>query len=386
MRPIDYPFSDELKAVRAHARRFAEQQLGPIAARLDGEDGFSQELHELLAGSGLLSHFAPVEYGGHGLSISAVCIIREELSRVCAAADELFASQGLAIQAIVLWGSDAQRRRYLEGLLDGSQIFAFCLTEPGAGSDVGGIESVAVQDGDHYVINGVKRFIFAPEAATTLLVFAKTDPDKGKRGITAFAVDQPAAGIRTEDFHLLKPAPHSQVFLEDLRVGADSIVGERGGGIRVALSNLDRLRPSVGAAAVGMADAALSAAIDYARNRRAFGGMLSDLQAVSFRLANAAAELDAARLLVYAAAANADGDAIELGASSAKAKLVGTETAWRVIDTAIQAHGGAGLQRGSVTERMFKASRATRIYEGSTEVMQLVISRSLFPRPAADRR
>jgi alkylation response protein AidB-like acyl-CoA dehydrogenase len=261
----------------------------------------------------------------------------------------------------VLFGSDEQKRASLGGLMDGSRIFAFCLSEPGAGSDVGGIETVAAEDGDHYVLNGTKRFIFAPEAATTLILFAKTDPELGKRGISAFIVDQPLDGIESKPYPLLKPAPHSEVYLRDCRVPADAMIGQRGAGIRVALSNLDRLRPSVGAASVGMADAALQTAIAYARDRRAFGGRLADLQAVRFRLAQAAADLDAARLIVYAA----------------------TETAWNVIDTAIQIHGGAGLVRGSVTERMLKASRATRIYEGSSEVMQLVIARSLFPRNGA---
>ncbi|HVW46647.1 MAG TPA: acyl-CoA dehydrogenase family protein [Solirubrobacterales bacterium] len=379
-RAIDYPLTDEQRAVRAHAREFAETELAPRAEEFDAADEFQPELHRLLVGSGLLAHFVPEEFGGNGLSVTNVCTIREQLSRVCPTADEYFASQGLGVQALVMWCSEEQKRSFLGGLMDGSQVFAFCLSEPGAGSDVGGIETVATAAGDDYVINGKKRFIFAPEAATTLVVFAKTDPELGKRGISAFAVDQPAEGIRCEPFHLLKPAPHAEVYFEDCRVPASAMVGERGAGIRVALSNLDRLRPSVGAAAVGMAEAALAAATGYARDRNAFGGRLSDLQAVRFRIAAAEAELDAARLIVYAAAANADAEALELAASSGKAKLVATETAWKVIDSAIQIHGGAGLRRGSITERVLKASRATRIYEGSSEIMQLVISRSIFPR------
>lgn len=380
---LEYPFTAEQLAVREHARQFAASELEPRAEEFDTSDLFSFELHELLARSGLLAHFVPVEYGGEGLSVTNICLIREQLARACPSADEQFSSQGLAIQAVVLFGSDEQKRAYLGGLMDGTRIFAFCLSEPGAGSDVGGIETVAVEDGDHYRLNGTKRFIFAPESATTLILFAKTDPELGKRGISAFIVDQPLDGVDYEPYPLLKPAPHSEVYLRDCRVPATGMIGQRGAGIRVALSNLDRLRPSVGAASVGMADAALQTAIGYARDRRAFGGRLSDLQAVRFRLAQAAAELDAARLIVYAAAANADGDAVDVAASSGKAKLIATETAWNVIDTAIQVHGGAGLARGSVTERMLKASRATRIYEGSSEVMQLVIARSLFPRRAA---
>ena len=380
---LDYPLSEEHQAVRLHARTFAEEKLSPIAEELDTSDEFSPELHRLLTESGLLSHFVPVEYGGQGLSVTSISLVREQLSRVCPAADELYASQGLAVNALVLWGTDQQLEHYLAGLLDGSRIFAFCLTEPAAGSDVGGIKSTAVRDGDDYLINGTKRFIFAPEAATNLIVFAKTDPTQGKRGVTAFVVDHPAEGITCADFHLLKPAPHSEVTFEEVRVPASSVIGSIGGGVRVALGNLDRLRTSVGAAAVGMASRALEEVVAYVQEREAFGSPLSDQQTIRFRLAAASAELDAARTLVYAAAANADGEEIGVGATSAKAKLIGTETAFRVIDTAVQLHGGIGLHRGSVTERMMKAVRATRIYEGSSEVMQLVIARSLFSADGA---
>jgi acyl-CoA dehydrogenase len=375
---LDYPLSEEHQAIRLHARTFAEQQVGPMAEELDTSDDFSPELHRMLTGSGLLSHFVPVEYGGQGLSVTSISLVREQLSRVCPAADELYSSQGLAVNALVLWGTDEQRERYLGGILDGSRILAFCLTEPSAGSDVGGICSTATEDGDVFVINGTKRFIFAPEAATSLIVFAKTDPELGKRGVSAFLVEQPLEGISYSDYPLLKPAPHSEVTFDDVRVPAASMIGPRGGGVRVALGNLDRLRTSVGAAAVGMASRALEEVIAYTQEREAFGAPLSELQTVRFRLAAASAELDAARVLVYAAAANADGPQIGVGATSAKAKLIGTETAFRVIDAAVQLHGGIGLRRGSVSERMLRAVRATRIYEGSSEVMQLVIARSLF--------
>jgi alkylation response protein AidB-like acyl-CoA dehydrogenase len=383
---LDYPLSDHHLAVRRHAREFAEEKVAPIAEAVDTSDEYSFELHRLLVESGLLTHFVPVEHGGSGLSVTSVSLVREQLSRVCPSADELFSSQGLAVNALVLWGSDAQLEHYLGGLVDGSRIFAFCLSEPGAGSDVAGIEATAVREGDDYVINGTKRFIFAPEAATNLIVFAKTDPALGKRGVSAFIVEQPTEGITCSEFHLLKPAPHSEVTFKDVRVPAANMIGEEGRGLRVALGNLDRLRTSVGAAAVGMASRALEEVVDYTMQREAFGAPLSEMQTIRHRLAAAAAELDAARVLVYAAAANADGAELDVGATSAKAKLVGTETAFRVIDTAVQLHGGIGLRRGSVVERMMRAVRATRIYEGSSEVMQLVIARSLFAGGEEPRR
>jgi acyl-CoA dehydrogenase len=382
---LDYPLSDHHLAVRAKAREFAETKLAPIAEEADTSDEYSMEVQKLLVESGLLSHFVPKEHGGEGLSVTSVSLIREQLCRVCPAADELFSSQGLAVNALVLWGTDEQLGHYLSGLLDGSRIFAFCLTEPGAGSDVAGMQSTAVEDGDDYVINGTKRFIFAPEVATDLIVFAKTDPDAGKRGVTAFIVDQKSDGIATNEFHLLKPAPHAEVTFTDVRVPAANMIGEKGRGLRVALGNLDRLRTSVGAAAVGMASRSLEETVDYVKNREAFGAPLSEMQTIRHRLAVCSAELDAARLLVYAAAANADGAELNVGATSGKAKMYGTETAFRVIDAAVQLHGGVGLRRGSVTERMMRAVRATRIYEGSTEVMQLVIARAMFDGPERRR-
>lgn len=375
---IEFPIGDSERALRDDARRFAESQLGPIADRVDVSDEVDEGLVSMLVESGLFEYFVPVEMGGHGLSVTAICLIREQLARVSAHADEHFASQGIAVQPIAMWGTEEQKAKYLPGLLDGSRRFAFCLTEPAAGSDVGGIEGTAVLDGDFYVINASKRFIYQPHTCNTFLVFAKTDPAAGARGISAFLFDKPDHGITCRPYPLLYESPEYEVDFTDCRVPASSLLGPAGQGIKVALSNLDRLRPSVGATAVGMASRALEAAIDYAQHRRAFGGHLADLQALRFKMASAATEVDAARLLVYAAARNADEGGDDIQASAAKAKLFATEMATRVIDLAVQLHGGVGLVRGSLTERLYKASRALRIYEGSSEVMQLVIARSLL--------
>jgi alkylation response protein AidB-like acyl-CoA dehydrogenase len=380
VRAIDYPFTRQQEQLREQVRSFAQREFAPDVEHLDTNEEFSREIHEALVRSGLFRHFVPESFGGAGLSAMNICIIREELARVCPAADELFASQGIAVQSVVLCGTEEQKKSCLAGLLSGEFVFAFCLTEPAAGSDVAGLTTTAREDGDIFRINGSKRYVYAANAATHLLIFAKTDPEQGKRGITAFLSEQPGSGVRFENFPLLRPGPQTEVIFEDCPVSAACMVGERGAGIRVALGNLDLLRPSVGAAAIGMAESALEVALAYTSQRRAFGGVLYDLQAVSFRLAQAAAELDAARLLVYSAAANADGRQRELSAASAKAKFVATEVAFRVIDATVQVCGGAGLRRDCVTERMYKAIRATRIYEGSSEVMQLVISRSLVPQ------
>ena len=385
VRALDYPFTPEQLAVREHVRAFAAERLAPIAEEMDQSEEYPTELARIMGESGLWSYFFPEEYGGAGHSSTTLCLIRHELARVCPTADELFAAQGLPINALVLHGSDALRARYAPHIIDGTKTFSICLTEPAAGSDVGGIQTVAEQEGDTFYLTGHKRFVFGPAAATTFLVFAKTDPELGKRGISAFIVDLPAEGVSWTDYKLFKAGPETEVTFDRTPVPAENMVGRRGAGIAVALGDLAHMRPTVGAAAVGMAEAALAAAIEHVKIRQAFGGRLSDLETVRFRVASAAAELDAARLLVYAAAANADGDALDVAMTAAKAKWFATETAFRVIDTAVQLHGGSGLRRGSVPERMMKAVRATRIYEGANEVMQLVIGRGLFGASSAPR-
>lgn len=378
VRALEYPLTAEQRAVRDHVRAFAAERLAPIAEEMDQSEDYPVELARIMGESGLWSYFFPEEYGGAGHSSTNLCLIRHELARICPTADELFAAQGLPINALVLHGSDELRQRYAPGIIDGTNTFSICLTEPAAGSDVGGIQTIAEDHGDHFLLTGTKRFVFGPAVATHFLVFAKTDPELGKRGISAFIVDMPAEGVAWRDYKLFKAGPETEVTFDRTPVPAGNMVGRRGAGIRVALGDLAHMRPTVGAAAVGMAEAALAAAIEHVKTRQAFGGHLADLETVRFKVASAAAELDAARLLVYAAAANADGDALDVGMTAAKAKWFATETAFRVIDTAVQLHGGSGLRRGSVPERMMKAVRATRIYEGANEVMQLVIGRGLF--------
>ena len=233
------------------------------------------------------------------------------------------------------------------------------------------------------MLNGTKRYAYAGDVADVLLVFAKTgDPDE-RGGISAFLVERPTSGIVAEPFPLMAPGPEFELRFEDCVVPADALLGELGRGAQIALGNLDRLRPSVGAAAVGMAQRALDEAAAYVASRHAFGGTLADLQGIRFALADAATEVEAARSLVYGAARYADSAASSraIRVASAKAKLFATEAAQRAIDVALQVHGGVGVARGSVTERLYRAIRAMRIYEGASEVMKVVIARGLLDAP-----
>jgi acyl-CoA dehydrogenase len=364
----------------ASVEKLAEDKIDPIAEDADGGDELHPGVVDLIRRSGLFRHFVPEEYGGAGLSVTALALIRERLAYHSVATDEFFVSQGIPAQPIALFGSHEQKTEHLSALLDGRRLFSFCLTEPTAGSDVLGIRTTARAVGDGYVLDGAKRYAFAGNVADTLLVFAKTG-EAGERGnITAFLIDKPDSGVTATFFPLMAPGPEWELQFEECFIPSQSVIGEIGKGAQIALGNLDRLRPSVGAAAIGMAQRALDEAAAYTQHRHAFDRPLSMNQGLRFEMAERAAEIEAARSLVYGAARFADttDDTRLVRTSSAKAKLFATEAAQRAIDTSLQFHGGVGLARGSVTERLYRAIRATRIYEGSAEVMKIVISRSIL--------
>ncbi len=377
---LGHALRDDELAVARFADDFARAELAPLAARADDRDDLDLQLLATIRSSGLFRHFVPESHGGLGLSVTRLALIRERFAYHSVAADELFVSQGIPVQPIVLFGSPEQQATYLPGLLDGTRLFSFCLTEPDAGSDVLALRTTARREGDGYVLDGTKRYAFAGDQADVLLVFAKTgDPDT-RGDISAFLFDRPPTGIAATPFPLLAPGPEWELRFDRCVIPAHSVLGELGQGTRIALGNLDRLRPSVGAAAIGMAQRALDEAAAHVKARPAFGATLADLQGVRFTLAEAATEVEAARSLVYGAARFADSGAPshQVRVASAKAKLFATETAQRAIDTALQVHGGVGLARGGITERLYRAIRAMRIYEGASEVMKVVVARGLL--------
>jgi len=382
---LTFPLQEDEFQLRDELEAFVQKEVMSLPDEHWEGDQPHPEMISAIRAAGLYKHVVPVDYGGSGLSVTKVCLIREHLSYAAVQADEAFISQAIAVQPIVLHGTHEQKGEHLDGLLTGKRTFAFCLTEPSAGSDVSGIRTSARETPDGYVLNGTKRYVFQGGSVNTLLVFAKLgDPDV--RGpITGFLFDRPEKGYTARPFPLLFQGPEFEVDLEDLHVPASAMLGPPDKGARVALGNFDRLRPSVGAAAVGMAQRALDTAVAYVKERQAFGQRLADFQGLQFRLADAAVELGAARVMVYAAARHADTapEGADVRSPSAAAKLFATEMAQRVIDTSIQVHGGIGLRRGSITERLYKAVRATRIYEGSSDIMKVVIARSLV---GADRR
>lgn len=334
-----------------------------------------------VAGLGYYRYLVPAEHGGHErrMDVRSVCALREEIAYRNAAADSIFAVQGLGSHPVLLAGSPEQQRELLPRVADGSVLFAFALTEPEAGSDVAALATEARRDGDSYLLTGEKRFISNAGIATHYTVFARTGP--GSRGLSAFVVPANAPGLRVKaPMAMLADHPIGELFFEACRVPASARLGDEGQGMKLALGTLDVFRSTVGAAAVGMARRALDEAIDYAKRRKQFGAPLAELPAVQALLAESAVELDAARLLVHRAAAVKDGGAERVTYEAAVAKLFATEAAQRIIDRCLQVHGGNGVVKGFAVERLYRDIRALRIYEGASEVQKLVIARQLLGR------
>lgn len=376
---MDFSMTAEQKELQQRVRRLAEERLAPLAPVADESSDLTPEVTQTLAEAGLFKYVIPQEYGGNGIQVMNVSIIREELSRVCDQADVTFAMQGLGSYPITLAGSPDLKQRYLPPVASGHWLASFALTEPGGGSDVVAMSTAARRDGDHWVLNGQKKFISQTGAAHFYSVFAKTDPERGARGISAFVVEKGMPGFDdSEKLDLLAPHCIGAPRFHDCRVPLGNLVGEENRGLRVALGTLDVFRTTVGASAVGLAQAAYEEALKYARRRQAFGQPLAEFQATQFKLAEMAMNLDAARLLVYRAAWLKDNGQERVIKEASFAKLFATELAQRVADEALQIHGGAGLVKGSVVERLYRLVRAPRIYEGTTEIQKQTIARELL--------
>jgi acyl-CoA dehydrogenase len=357
------------KNLLAAARQEAEVEKEALSlVRRLGKDGF-------------LAYAVPKRFGGVRDQVQArdLCVIREELARGSALADSMFGVQALGSYPITLAGSARQKDRYLPAAARGEAIAAFALTEPQAGSDILSMETRAVKQGKEYRLTGVKCFISNAGIAQTYVVFALTDPEKKAKGISAFVVEATTPGfIFKEKTPVISPHPIGVIAFEDCRVPATQILGKEGEGLNIALRTLDTLRCTVAAAAVGLAQRALEEAIRYSRDRRQFGRALAELQATQFKLADMATELEASRLLVHQAAWMNDCGEDRFKQKSSMAKLFATEAAQRIVDQALQIHGGKGVVVGAVVERLYRDVRSLRIYEGTSEIQKLVIARSLL--------
>jgi acyl-CoA dehydrogenase len=360
-------------------RELARTRLVPVAAA--GTHGrVDRALVTELAACGLSGRLYPEELGGTAterVAATELCLIREALAAECPTAETTLAVQGLGSHPILLSGRPELATRWIPEVAQGRAVAAFALTEPGAGSDAAALELAAERDGDGYRLTGEKIWISHAPDADVYTVFARTTPGAGARGVTAFAVPGDADGLSGAPLELLAPHAIGRLVFDGVHVGSDQVLGDVDAGFRVAMATLDRFRPSVGAAAVGLAQAAFETACDHAATREAFGQPLRGFQAVSHRLADMATSIQAARLLVRDAARIHD-EGGRPTKSAAMAKLFATEMAQQVIDGAVQVLGAKGLERGHLLEELYREVRALRIYEGASEIQRTIIARELY--------
>ncbi len=346
-------------------------------------DAACKKLVRELGAAGWFKHaVAGKEFGGlaEDINTRAICIVRETLARHSGLADFCFAMQGLGSGAISLFGTKEQKQMYLPKVANGTSIAAFALSEPNAGSDVAAMQCAARQDGNDYVLNGTKTWISNGGIADFYVVFARTNEAPGARGISAFVVDANTPGLKiAERIEVIAPHPLARLEFKNCKVPKEAMIGAPGQGFKIAMSTLDVFRTSVAAAALGFARRALNEAVRHASTRSMFGQTLSDLQITQAKLANMATQVDASALMVYRAAWLRDTNAgARISKEAAMAKMVATEAAQRVIDAAVQLFGGLGVTKGNVVESLYREIRSLRIYEGATEVQQLIIAKELL--------
>ncbi|CAA9349805.1 MAG: Acyl-CoA dehydrogenase [uncultured Gemmatimonadetes bacterium] len=378
---LTWPFFDEgHRRLAAELDAWIPREIAPLAGSHGEVDAACRELVRRLAAGGWLRYAIPAAQGGvhERLEVRSLCLIRELLAHASGLADFAFAMQGLGAGPISLFGSDEQRARWLPAVAAGDAVMAFALSEPDAGSDVAAMSTTARADGDGYVIDGRKTWISNAGIADRYTVFARF-PAAGERGFAAFVVDADNPGLRvSERIDVTAPHPLGTVELDECRVGADALLGEAGGGMKVALGTLDIFRSTVGAAALGFARRALDEAVAFTTRRHAFGSALSDHQLTRASLAEMAVAVDTSALLVYRAAWTRDGGAARVTREAAMAKLHATESAQQVIDRAVQLLGARGVVAGSTVESLYREVRALRIYEGTSEIQKLVIAGQLL--------
>ncbi len=372
--------TEEQKMMRETARAFAQSELAPYAPEWDRNETFPADAVRRMAELGFLGMLVPEDWGGVGADHVAYALTIEEVAAGDGACSTVMSVQNSVVCVpIHRYGSDRQKERFLRPLARGDMLGAFCLTEPDAGSDAAAIKTRAELTGNHYVLNGTKQFVTSGQSADVALIFAVTDPDAGKRGITAFIVptDTPGYTVARQEHKLgQRGSDTCQIVLDNLELTPDLVLGAPGEGYRIALANLEGGRIGIAAQAVGMARAAYEAALEYAKNRESFGRPIIEHQAVAFRLADMATQVDAARHMVLHAATLRDADEPCLKEAS-MAKLFASEAAERVCSDAIQIHGGYGYLRDHPVERIYRDVRICQIYEGTSDVQRMVISRAI---------
>ena len=385
--PMDFSLSDHQKLIRDTVRQFMEAEVRPSVIQRDRQEKFPADEIRKLAALGCCGMMVPETWGGPGLDTISYVLMLEEVARVDASMATVLSVTNSAVQIPLLnFGTEAQKKKYLQRLATGEILGAFCLTEAQAGSDAAAIQARAVRHDAIYKLQGTKTWVTNGSVAGVLIVFAKTDPAAGGKGITAFLVEPNFPGFRAgrhEEKMGQHCSPSVEIILNDCEVPVENRLGEEGQGLKIALSALDGGRIGIAALSVGLAQGALEEAVKYAKQRRAFGKNIADFQAIQWMLADMHMEIEAARALLYQAAWLKDAHPARLGTAASKAKLYSSEMANRVAAKAVQIHGSVGYSRETPVERMYRDARVLTIYEGTSEIQRMIIARELLQRSNA---
>ncbi|MGN9808053.1 acyl-CoA dehydrogenase family protein [Micromonospora sp. BQ11] len=376
-----YRMPEEHEAIREAVREICAAKVAPHAAEADETGEFPKASYDALRAADFHAPHIPVEYGGAGADALATAIVIEEVARACASSSLIPAVNKLGTMPLLLAGSEELKQKYLTRVASGDAMFSYCLSEPEAGSDAASMTTRAVRDGDHWVLNGVKRWITNAGVSEFYTVFAVTDPSARSRGISAFVVEKSDAGVSfgaPEKKLGIKGSPTREVYLDNVRIPADRMIGAEGTGFATAMQTLDHTRVTIAAQAVGIAQGALDYAKAYVQERRQFGKAVAEFQGIQFMLADMGMKLEAARQLTYAAAGRSERGDADLTYFGAAAKCYASDAAMEITTDAVQLLGGYGYTRDYPVERMMRDAKITQIYEGTNQVQRIVMARQLL--------
>lgn len=385
---MDYFMTEEQLMIKELAAKIADEKIKPVAIQYDEEGIFPRDIMKILADSDLCGVYIPEEYGGLGGGILEMAIVVEELSRACGGISLAFAGTGLGTFPIILFGNEAQKKKYLPDIASGKKLAAFGLTEANAGSDAAGIQTTAVLDGDEYVLNGTKQWITNGGEAEVYTVVACTNRSKGARGFSAFIVEKDTPGFsfgKKENKMGIRASCTRELVFEDCRIPKENILSREGMGFIVAMKTLDRTRPGVASQALGIAQGAFDEAVKYSRERVQFGQPISSFQAIQHIMADMAIQIEAARALVYQTCRFIDSGAKDFSKESAMCKVFASDTAMKVTTDAVQILGGYGYMKEYPVEKMMRDAKITQIYEGTNQIQRNVIALELIKEASAKK-
>ncbi len=378
---MEYFLTEEQKMIKQLARKIAEEKIKPKRAEYDENETFPWDIVKELADADLFGVFIPSEYGGLGYGVFELCLVIEELSRICAGIALSYAGTALGAFPIILFGNEKQKKKYLPPIAKGEKLAAFAVTEPDAGSDITNLSTTAKREGDYYILNGTKQWITNGGEAEIYVVIAQTDKSKGPRGLTAFILEKGMDGFnfgKKEKKLGIRASATRELIFENCKVGKENVLGREGMGFLITIKNFDTSRPGVAAQALGIAEGAFEEALKYAHTRKQFGQTIISFQAVGHMIADMATQIEAARCLIYQTAKMIDSGVKEFSKESAMCKLFASDVAMKVTTDAIQIFGGYGYMKEYPVEKMFRDAKITQIYEGTNQIQRNIIALELI--------